>query len=126
MELYDAEEAMRIRKILAHEIRVKKNPQTKEDTFWIFKDFHGVMLFQGLICTLAQTFFQWHLKLRTHLYAATFLNNLYWLIFFKKTLTLTENLLNYLHGSEATIWKFFEKWMLRVVSFLGDDAFLPI
>ena len=33
MELYDAEEAMRIRKILAHEIRVKKNPQTKEDTF---------------------------------------------------------------------------------------------
>ena len=126
MELYDAEEAMGIRKILAHEIRVKKNPQTKEDTFWIFKDFHGVMLFQGLIWTLAQTFFQWHLKLRTHLYAATFLNNLYWLIFFKKTLTLTENLLNYLHGSEATIWKFFEKWMLRVVSFLGDDAFLPI
>ena len=22
---------------------MKKNPQTKEDTFWIFKDFHGVM-----------------------------------------------------------------------------------
>ena len=33
MELYDAEEAMGIRKILAHEIRVKKTPQTKEDTF---------------------------------------------------------------------------------------------
>ena len=57
MELYDAEEAMRIRKILAHEIRVKKNPQTKEDTFWIFKDFHGVMLFQSLIGTLARKFF---------------------------------------------------------------------
>ena len=28
--------------------------------------------------------------------------------------------------SEATIWKFFEKWMLWVVSFLGVDAFLPI
>ena len=26
MELYDAEEAMGIRKILAHEVRVKKNP----------------------------------------------------------------------------------------------------
>ena len=57
MELYDAEEAMGIRKILAHEIRVKKNPQTKEDTFWIFKDFHGVMLFQSLICTLGRKFF---------------------------------------------------------------------
>ena len=29
MELCDAEEAMGIRKILAHEIRMKKNPQTK-------------------------------------------------------------------------------------------------
>ena len=24
---------------LAHDIRMKKNPQTKEVTFWIFKDF---------------------------------------------------------------------------------------
>ena len=27
-------------KILAHDIRMQKNPQTKEDTFWIFTDFH--------------------------------------------------------------------------------------
>ena len=41
MELHDTEEAMaiRIRKILAH-------PQTKENTFGIFKDFHGVMWVQ--------------------------------------------------------------------------------
>ena len=28
-----------------------------------------------------------------------------------------------LHGSEGTIWKIFEKWMLWVVSFLGVNAF---
>ena len=43
MEHHNAEEAIVIRKILAHDIRVKKNPQTKEDTLWIFKDFHDVM-----------------------------------------------------------------------------------
>ena len=31
-----------------------------------------------------------------------------------------------LHGLEATIWKFFEKWILWVVSFLEVDAFLTI
>ena len=31
-----------------------------------------------------------------------------------------------LNGSEAAIWKFFEKWMLWVLSFLNFDAFLPI
>ena len=35
---------MRIRKILAHDIRMEKNPHTKEDTLWIFTDFHGVHL----------------------------------------------------------------------------------
>ena len=35
---------MRIRKILAHDIRMEKNPQTKEDTLRIFTDFHGVQL----------------------------------------------------------------------------------
>ena len=29
----DAEEVMGMRKILAHDIRMKKNPQSKEDTF---------------------------------------------------------------------------------------------
>ena len=56
MELHDAEEAMGIRKILTYDIRMKKNPQSKEDTFCIFKGFHGV-------------------------YAATFSNTSYWLIF---------------------------------------------
>ena len=31
----DAEEVMGMRKI-AHDIRMKKNPQSKEDTFWTF------------------------------------------------------------------------------------------
>ena len=46
MELYNAKEAREIRKILAHDIGMKKNPQTKEDTLWTFKDFHGVMQVQ--------------------------------------------------------------------------------
>ena len=32
-----------MRKMLADGMRMKKNPQTKEDTFWFFTDFHGVM-----------------------------------------------------------------------------------
>ena len=47
MEFHDAGEAMGMRKILAHDIRVKKNPQTKVDTFWIFTDFHGVIRVQS-------------------------------------------------------------------------------
>ena len=50
MELHDAEEAMGMRKILAHNIRMKKNPQTKEDTFWILTDFHGIMRVQSSTC----------------------------------------------------------------------------
>ena len=42
MELHDAEESMAIRKILAHDIRMKKNQQTKKDAFWI-ADFYAVM-----------------------------------------------------------------------------------
>ena len=42
MELHDKEEPMTIRRTLVHDIRMKKNPQTKEDTFWI-ADFYGVM-----------------------------------------------------------------------------------
>ena len=59
MELHDAQEAMGIRKILAHDIRMKKNPQTKEDTFWIFTDVHGVMRVQSPTCTPARKFHQW-------------------------------------------------------------------
>ena len=38
MELHDAEEAIGMRKILAYDMRMKKNPQTKEGTFWIFME----------------------------------------------------------------------------------------
>ena len=38
MEQHDAEESMAIRKILAYDIRMKKNPQTKDETFWINTD----------------------------------------------------------------------------------------
>ena len=58
MKLHDAEESMTIRKILAHDIRMKKKPQTKEDAFWI-ADFYGVMRAQGPTCTSARQFHQW-------------------------------------------------------------------
>ena len=54
MELHDAEEAMGMRKILAHDTRMKKNPQTKEGTFWI-ADFYGC----GTKVQLARKFHQW-------------------------------------------------------------------
>ena len=47
MELQNAEETMGIRKILALDIRMKKNSQTKEDTLWIFKYFYGFMRVQS-------------------------------------------------------------------------------
>ena len=49
MKLHDAEESLAIRKILADNIRMKKNPQTKEDTFWT-ADFYGVMPAQTPTC----------------------------------------------------------------------------
>ena len=57
MELHDAEESMAIRKILAHDIRMKKNPQIKENTSWI-ADFYGVMRSQSPTCTPAWKFHQ--------------------------------------------------------------------
>ena len=58
MELHDAEEAIGIRKILAHDIRMKRNPETKVETFWIFKDFHRVIRVQSSTCTPAWKFYQ--------------------------------------------------------------------
>ena len=52
-------EGLIIRKILAHGIRMQKNPQTREDIFWTFTDFHGVMRIQSPTCTPAQKFHQW-------------------------------------------------------------------
>ena len=52
--LHVIEEAVGMSNILAHNIRMKKNPQTKEDTFWIFTEVHGVMQFQIPTCTPAR------------------------------------------------------------------------
>ena len=63
MKLHDVEEAMGIRKILAYDTRMKKNPQTKEDTSWVFKNFHGVMRVQSLYTCFTVRFmltdFEW-------------------------------------------------------------------
>ena len=57
IELHNVEEAVWIR--LAHDIRMKKDPQTKKDTLSIFKDFHGVMWVQSPTWTPARKFYQW-------------------------------------------------------------------
>ena len=57
MELHDPEEPMAIRKILTRDIRMKKNPQTKEDTFWI-AIFYGFIRVQSSTCTPARKFHQ--------------------------------------------------------------------
>ena len=72
MELYNAEEATKIRKILAHDIRMKKNPQTKERSLWNFEDFHGVMQVQTPAKTPAWKFYQWRRQPRNRLYAASY------------------------------------------------------
>ena len=41
MELHDAKEAMKMRKILVYDIRMKKSRQNKGDAFWIFMDLCG-------------------------------------------------------------------------------------
>ena len=50
---------MGTRKILARDIRMKKNPQIKEDTFWIFTDFLVVMWVQSPTSTPARKLHQW-------------------------------------------------------------------
>ena len=59
MELHDAEEAIGMRKILAHDMRMKKNPRTKKDTFWIFTDFHGVMRSKVQLALSHGNFINW-------------------------------------------------------------------
>ena len=54
--IYKLPEGLGMRKILAYGTRIQKNPQTREDIFWIFKDFHGV---QSTICTPRQKSHQW-------------------------------------------------------------------
>ena len=45
---------------LSHGVSMQKNPQTREDNLWIFKEFHGVMRVQSPTCIPAQKFRQWH------------------------------------------------------------------
>ena len=68
-----------MRKILAHDLRMQKNPQTKEDIFWIFTDFLGVMRVQSPTCTPARKFHQWQWRRLpgNRLSAASFSNTLY-------------------------------------------------
>ena len=40
--IYQLSEGLGKRKILAHGTRIQKNPQTRQDIYWIFTDFHRV------------------------------------------------------------------------------------
>ena len=77
MELHDAEEAMGMRKILARDIRMKKNPQTKKDNFWIFTDFQEVMQVQSPTYNPAKKFHQWLRSPQIRPYDTTFSKVLY-------------------------------------------------
>ena len=57
--IFQLPEGLGTRKILAHGIRMQKNPQTTEDIFLIFTDSHGVMQAQRQTCTSAGKFHQW-------------------------------------------------------------------
>ena len=46
-DIYWLLEALELKKILAHGIRLKGNLQTTVEIFWIFRDFHGVMRFKA-------------------------------------------------------------------------------
>ena len=89
---FNTEEAIGMRKVLPHDVKMQKNPQTKEGTSWIFTNFHGVMRLQSPNCTAAQKFHQW----KSFIHAATFSNTLYWLIFFKKNTYFERKFIKYL------------------------------
>ena len=126
MELHDAEEATEMRKILAHDMRMNKNPQTTEDTFWIFRDYHRVMRVQGLTCTLARKSLSPKSSICCYFFKYFVLINLKRKK--KKALTLTENLWNFYvtcMDPKQTFERFLKMDALSS-DFLGVDAFLPI
>ena len=41
--IYKLPEGLGMREILAHGTRTQKNSHTREEIFWIFTNFHGVM-----------------------------------------------------------------------------------
>ena len=45
--IYKLPEGLGMRRILAHGTRIQKNPQTREDIFSIFTDFHRFMWVQS-------------------------------------------------------------------------------
>ena len=57
--IYKLPEGLGMRRILAHGTRIQKNPQTREDIFWIFTDFHRVMWVQSPTYTPRFKFHQW-------------------------------------------------------------------
>ena len=56
--VYEMPEGLGMRKIWAHGTRMQKNPQTREDIFWLLTDFHGVILVQSPTCAPARIFHQ--------------------------------------------------------------------
>ena len=56
--IYELPEGLAMGKILACDTRMHKNLQTREESFWIFTDFHGVMWFQSPTCTPGKKFHQ--------------------------------------------------------------------
>ena len=48
-----------MRRILAQGIRIQKNPQSRQNIFWIFKDYHGITGVQSPTCTPRLKFHQW-------------------------------------------------------------------
>ena len=60
MEFHDAEEAFGMRKILTHDMRIKKNSQTKEDTFWIITEFYRVYGSKVKLAPPHRNLINWH------------------------------------------------------------------
>ena len=100
MELHDAKEAMKMRKILVYDIRMKKSRQNKGDAFWIFMDLCGSKVHlaspQGNFINGVTNPEMVYMLLLFHILCID-------RFFFKKTLTLTENLLNFNGTYKATI-----------------------
>ena len=57
--IYKLLEGLEMKRILAHGTRIQKNAQTREDIFWIFIYFHGVVWVQNPTYTTRQKFNQW-------------------------------------------------------------------
>ena len=52
--IYELPEGLGMRQMLAYGTRRQKNPQIKEDIFWIFADIHGALWVQSPTCIHAR------------------------------------------------------------------------